>query len=622
MSDEQVDLQAATVPEKLREAFDDGTPLALIAADVDRVQNYVFESAKLAEMRGASLILDLLNVKDSDDKNIWGDVEINEKQVTGIPQVLKDEFPLARLVYASGGGAMIVSELAQAEEIKERIEKLYAETTLTGAITVVYEHVRLADLENKPASTDWIKTKMEKASGEALRLLKDNSHTADKESDRGRFSELYASLGYQLRRAKQSKLTAPIFEVSSFTERCGYCHFRPAREIAPEVDERPICQVCIRKRQDKRQDDGDRAAQSFYLGKFRDYLEIQAKGELLLPYSLKWAGAQSPPDLEAIAEAAGGRANNFVGVIYADGNDMGAQLERLKSAAGLGSFADEVRTAMEQAVFSGLGTLLNGPCDGEREYRGRDGQKRKRKIKHHPFEIITIGGDDVYLIVPADVALEMAQHICQEFGKNQNRNLTLAAGVLITDVTTPIYFSRQIVKGLLKNAKKLSKAEPGKTIPAVDFQVITTDTAITEDISGFRKKAYRTSREEKDADGLTTRPLTLDQLKALIEVVRDLKNSSFPKSQLYALREAVVSGPRLRATNFYYYQQARSGDQYERLHKFLDSGRAVGEWPSAPFWKAKNEWLDTPTVTPIVDILEIYDFVREKKSGEGQEEKA
>lgn len=619
MLNEQVD---GTALGRLRRIFADDTPLALIAADVDRVQSYVFESAKLAEMRGASLILDLLNVKDSDEEEVWGDLEIEKHPVKGVQQILDPQKTV--VIYASGGGAMIVSELAQAEEIKDRIEKLYAETTLTATITVVYEPVRLADLESKPAATDWLKAKMATARGEALRLLKDN-RPADPESERGRFSELYASLGYQLRRAKQSKLTAPIFEVSSFTERCGYCHFRPACKIAPEVDERPICQVCLRKRQDKRQDDGDRPAQSFYLNKFKKYLGGEAKGGSPLPYDQNWTNVESPPDLEAIAKAGDKRANNFVGIIYADGNDMGAQLECLKNANDLESFANQVRTAMEQAVFSGLGTLLDGPRNGEREYPRRDGQKRARAIKYHPFEIITIGGDDVYLIVPADVALEMGCHICRHFERNQDRNLTLAAGVLITDVNTPIYFSRQIVKGLLKNAKKLSKAEDGKPpISAVDFQVITTDTAITEDIAGFRKKAYRTSQDKKVADGLTTRPLTLDQLKELINLVRELKQNSFPKSQLYALREAVVRGPRMRATNFYRYQQARNDQlkkQYAPLHRFLDSRNSGTDEKTLPFWKADKDWLETNYITPIVDILEIYDFVR-KTSGTQKEEQA
>ncbi|MDQ3010367.1 MAG: hypothetical protein M3X11_06655, partial [Acidobacteriota bacterium] len=385
MLDVQVDIQVpTTVLEKLRAAFADDVQLALIAADVDRVQSYVFESAKLAEMRGASLILDLLNVKDSNHED-WGDVEIEGQAVTGIRQMLADEFSQAVVIYTSGGGAMIVSELDQAGKIKKRIEQLYVEMTLTATITVVYEPVRLADLEGRPASTAWINTKIETAYGEASRLLKDNSG----EPERGQFSELYALLGYRLRREKQKKLTAPIFEVSSFTERCGYCHFRPAFTIASEIDERPICQVCGRKRQDQGKD--DRFAQSFYINGFKKHIENRAENKNPVPYQRKWIGVQSPPDLEAIAEAADKRASNFVGIIYADGNDMGAQLERLKTADDLECFANEVRMAMEQAVFSGLGNLLDGPRKTERKYK----KGRKRTHTYHPFEIITIGGDDV-----------------------------------------------------------------------------------------------------------------------------------------------------------------------------------------------------------------------------------
>jgi CRISPR-associated protein Cmr2 len=621
--------QSANACDELRRVFNDQTPLALIVADVDRIQSYVFESAKLAEMRGASLILDLLNVKTSDAADEWGDLEIGGRQIMGICQVLSSEFGLQKscVIYAAGGATLFVAPLQQAEAIRQRLEKLFLETTLTATITVVWEPIHLCDLEaglNAPELADWFKTKARAATGEAWRLLKNNLVDVDDwkrhndpasltEADylsRKGFREVYATLQHKLQRAKQSRATVPIFEVCPFTERCSYCHFRPAYHLAPEINERPICQACFRKRQDH---DG-RAAHSFHLKKLWDYLQKQAAAGNVLPYReglrndtdiVNWTDVESPPDLEAIASAGSGQVSNFIGIIYADGNGMGNEIDRLTKLDDFKCFAEEVRTAIEEAVFSGLGALFARPRKSEVEYQDRKGNKRTRQIRHHPFEIISIGGDDVYLFVPADVALEMAYHLCDEFERRLgDRHLTLAAGVLIAHVTTPIYFSRQIVKGLLKNAKRRSKV-CARSVSAIDFQVITADTAISEDVHAFRKQAYR----NRFGEGLTTRPLTLKQLEEMIAVVRALKLAKFPKSQLYALREAVVIGPQPRSTNFYYYQQARSDEmkkRYAPLHEFLSSGSTD---QLLPFWKSGED--DPAQVSPIVDLLEIYDFIRE-----------
>ncbi|HEY8460204.1 MAG TPA: type III-B CRISPR-associated protein Cas10/Cmr2 [Blastocatellia bacterium] len=621
-----------------------------IAADVDRVQEYVFESAKLAEMRGASLILDLLNVKDSDDDK-WGDVTIEGRKVKGLPQIL-EELGLADdcLIFKGGGSALIKVAREKAEDVKRRIEELYVRTTLTATITVVSEPEVSFDPE-------WFSTKASQAKGEAWRLLKDNivdeerwnscSSYADlKQTDFDRaqtFGHKQSALGYALRRAKQRKSTAPIFEVSPFTERCAYCHLRPAITLAREIDERPICEVCRRKRQDR----GEHLAHSFYLKRFWEYIEKEAERDNWLPYLkglredkelAQWTDVESARDLEGIAKAARNKKDNFIGIIYADGNNMGDAIDRIEKEEDFGEFAKEVREIVEQAVFSGLGNLLDGHREGRREYLDSSRQKQERTYRYHPFEIISIGGDDVYLFVPADVALEMALRICSEFeescGKSQNRyvqGLTLAAGVLIAHVTTPVYFSRNIVKGLLKNAKRLSKMNK-PPISAIDFQVITADTAITEDVKAFREQAYRNRFRD---EGLTARPLRLEEVKRLIDIARELRKESFPKSQLHALRDAVVRGPQPRATNYYYYQRSRNSrmkEQYEPLHRFFMSEAKSDR--HLPFWTTDDNRYDTKLVTPragacaglsgryddnrydtklvtrLVDLIEIYDFVR------------
>jgi CRISPR-associated protein Cmr2 len=618
-----------------RNLFGGDIPLALLYSDVDGIQNYVFESAKLAEMRGASLVLDLLNVKSSDEEHLGG-IQIAGAPVRGIPQVLVEDFNLPHecVIYSAGGSALIIAPRDKADEIKERIQQLYVETTLMTTVTVVSQPVELRDLVHgiKSPVEEWFTASGAAATGEAWRLIKAGlvrQHDWTDHSDVSsldeaayyrskRFGQLYAALNYRLRRQKESKQTAPLFEVSPVTERCSYCHFRPAYTLAREIAERPICRAC----DTKRKVGSKGAAHSHYIDKFKSFLFGQNGPPESIPYlsgiKRDWDSIESPPDLEAVAAAGKKKAGNYVGIIYADGNDMGAAIEGLGTLSDFRQFAMMVRRAIETAVFSGLGHLLSGHHETEREHIDDRGGKHRRKHTYHPFEIVSIGGDDVYLFVPADIALELAVHICRkfeasidkDFERELNRKLTLSAGVLLAHVNTPVYFSRTVVKGLLSNAKRLSKSGE-KVVSTIDFQVITTDTAASEDIPNFRDRAYLHPRFD---ERLTTRPLTVDALAALIELTREMKTQSFPLSQLYLLRESVTMGPQPRATNFYYYQMSRSEEvkkKYGPLHHFLNSGH---DERTLPFWDLGGQ-----KTTPIADIAEIYNFVRgpeKEESGE------
>ena len=581
-----------------RERFGEPAPLALVAADADRVHGYVFESAKLPEMRGASLILDWLNAKDSDNNQVWGKIEFDDSpqaRLVGTPQMLDKVFglPYECLIYAVGGGLLLIAPREQAEKIAAEIERLYVETTLVATTTAVWLPAPLRDLAMgiEPLSADWFDTARAAARGEAARLLKDNAAHG---MDRGRFGHLQVELSYMLRRAKDFKPTAPLFEASPYSERCAYCHLRPSYDLSPG-DEDPICRACLRKRQDRNE-----RAQNFYLKRFKAYLEKTTDSVEEPPYLEAvniWDELEPPPDLEAIAEA--GSERKFIGVIYADGNDIGGALESLETIAAYKSFAREVRDALERAVFSGLGSLIKGSGEARRERERRDGRIETRTYAYHPFEIVSIGGDDVYLFVPADIALELALRICKSFEESFDRRLTLSAGVLIAQVNTPVYFTRSVVKGLLKSAKSLSKPQ-NPPVSAIDYQVITADTAIGEDIGEFRAQAYRNSFDE----GLTTRPMKLDDLERTLELARRMK--TFPKSQLYALREVLAQGPQPRATNFYFYQKTRKQEAYAPLHEFLAQGaderhlpfRRTGGGPGHPLWE-----------TAVIDLVEILDFV-------------
>ena len=99
---------------------------------------------------------------------------------------------------------------------------------------------------------------------------------------------------------------------------------------------------------------------------------------------------------------------------------MGGYIQKIRTAKEYQKFSQDVDNATKYAVFQALADNLH-----PRELQGitKDSKSRLENGDFiHPFEIITIGGDDVILIVPADKALEIAQAIGENFERKRNQN--------------------------------------------------------------------------------------------------------------------------------------------------------------------------------------------------------
>ena len=182
----------------------------LLAADADRVTEYVFETPGLPEMRGASALLKWLNLD-----GIQGLLE-----EAGVPAAFVDDTPRGCLVYAAGGGVLALVPQTKAEPLREAMERLYPGHT--GA-----------------ATTTCVKV------------------DADVSQVRDGFGELVKQAGQKLRTAKGQKTALPVFELLPFIRRCDACRKRPAVEFLPPYPGEPPearCRVCTAKRERGRED--------------------------------------------------------------------------------------------------------------------------------------------------------------------------------------------------------------------------------------------------------------------------------------------------------------------------------------------------------------------------------
>jgi CRISPR-associated protein Cmr2 len=377
---------------------------------------------------------------------------------------------------------------------------------------------------------------------------------------------------------------------------------RPAAHVVPPPNELYLCEACRRKRN-----------AGIWAKKGRS-VEARPDQDLswMLPWGewLEWQARVVVPatvdDLRELGEFARGAARGFVGLIYADGNNVGAHVAGLSSIAAYRRFAQQMLEANEHAVAQALRENLAARDDGA-----------------WPFEIITIGGDDVLLFVPADRAPAIAAAIAREFEKQMKRHeaaITLSAGVLLMADHTPVRFARDLVEALLKSAKQRSK--DGDRGPTIDFMALKAATMVSETIADYRRAAFqRVRRRERTGQAretrlqLTQRPYRLGDFEQLLKAGRELKRAQFPPSQLHQLAEIVGEGQQLRSSIDYHYfvgrgrqrSRERTDNPYATFEQAIDGLCESSD--SAPWRKTREEQHRLEFDTPLLDLVELLPFV-------------
>ncbi|RLC92546.1 MAG: hypothetical protein DRI79_00260 [Chloroflexi bacterium] len=563
--------------------------LALFSADVDKVKEYVFESTRLPEIRGASMILDKLNLGWPRSDYKQGD----SRQ----PKNVREVFLQARLptryhkqdknpdciVYVGGGSLLALVPIALAEILKKEIEALYARETCVATITCVWQPVAADDVQKC-------------------------------------LDDLMARQSLLLRRAKEEKDPLPFFEAIPPARRCQSCGIRPAAEPSetrPEL--RWLCRPCKKKvEQSKKHRGKNQWTQKFVSELLAGRLDCDPKAYLngYEPTAQTFDSVQSADNLEEIAQAS--QDNKTIGFIYADGNGIGCLVEGSKTIGDYRRKSCILHRAMRQAVFTALGRHLHIAHDILREATGKH-------VDIHPFEIITIGGDDALLIVPGDRALDIALTLGRTFEAELSqheeftgRRATLSVGLVIADRRNPVYFLRTLAEDLLKSAKKRDRelAEKGQspTEGTLDFLVLKSQTMLSRDLTDLRSHFPWTiisadPRREKAI--LTSRPFTWTEVKQLKRTAQAV-DRGLSRAQLQALRKALRQG-RLASTLFYLYQWARSDEWRKMLLRWLEEQWGIQASNTPPPWiklepKGKYEryatiWEDTYDVLDLVPRL-------------------
>lgn len=638
--------------------------IGLVLGGATKIKGYFLESAKLPEIRGASALLDRINLEDV--PALFGRKSHDKKRSERIRKEFSDQTGHVLnapecIIYAAGGSTLAFTPTSVVHQIADEIERIYTQETLVANSVAAGDTFDLLELQYGLNPTNfWIEDFHEACTDAKTKKLMASCYGSTKDDflKRKRFGELTTKLAQaQIHRREgnptsdrmtQRNLPTHV-EVGPHQQRCESCERRPIIINQPKQ----LCEACTRKyvvgRITKKEINIPKEQHGIdhYLGKlsgwepatrnkqgkwnlkdwgslFKDYLLATGKAEKYHPSDPKLESIDGPQDLEDIGNASA--SEGFIAFIYADGNNMGGYLEDIKTPAQYRQFSERVFIAMQKAAFDAL---------------AKHAKPTEKDIL--PFEIISIGGDDLILIVPGDKVLKIAHEIGVNFDKafmsrsvyrkaecpekaqryqsqrwksTANSKLpqfSMSLGFIIANEHTPIAFMEDLAGKLLKSAKsraKKLKTEVGYSGGTVDFISLKSLSMISSELGDFRKKFYKTNKKNV----LTMRPFTLHELDGFIKTVQAFKSGDFPRSQLYQLRQSLPQGKHTSTLEYLYFRSHRD-DKFSTLLQqeieqhwqgATDVVDGQGPWYAIHQEKENDE---KRYETLLLDIIETYDFI-------------
>jgi CRISPR-associated protein Cmr2 len=640
------------------------TKIGLVYGGATKIKGYVFEASKLPDIRGASALLDRINLidlpaffgKDKEDSRYYQQCEdariwLNKCSAKDTDNLkITDALIPELIIYSTGGNILAFCPAAYVDDLANVIERRYTEETLTANSCAVGDSFRLLEirfglLQNPIENTPWLDWYQKNHKNPLVKAYFKDQEVQDfrKEfENRKSFNELAGKLASQFncRRSgnnsvesyRPSRRYPPIFETHPYLQRDEGDRRSAILHVTELPGEPWFSEPLARKRlmgqiskEEKERQWYERTGLEWQPGRVESWVSkferfLLGKAELRRKYYAGLSGTKQAKSLTEIGNAS----NGFVGYIYADGNNMGGYIQKIKTPKKYQQFSKDISTATEESVYEALAQHLHPhKLEG---LTGTEHQNHNGSVVH-PFEILAIGGDDVMLIVPADKALDIAKTIGEEFEKRllkadkdsygtdkkynpklvhryqakeelkftEQCKLSMSTGVLITAVATPIYYAEELTNQLLKSAKKRAKdlKKDGYFGGTVDFMVMKSVTMISSNIGEFRREGLTKTGPKDQKLKLYAAPYTLHELDGLIKTVKALKKSEFPRSQLYQIRSLLEQGKNTAILNYRYFRVRLNGDEQQKLlkEKFEEAwcGAKTNKGNLAPWMSLKED---------------------------------
>lgn len=544
----------------------------LVVIETPKVNPYLFSSPWLNEMRGAGVILELLN----------------RREIKALPKEIRIK-AYERIFLGGGSGRFLFESNQDAERFKSAVMERYHAKTVNAPVAV-----QILARSTAQSFPEWV------SEGVNLARLDIAGHP--------------------------KSLSAPV---GRWARPCSSCGTELAGFVSVQHGDPRLCPVCAVKR-----DAAEKIYSTAKHGK-KGYRPSESAHNLARHHSNKFiltnlaqyseldgCSVYLPQSFEAIGEVS--RPSGLMGFIYANGNRMS---EFVKNLGSICRNDEEAKRAYR--AFSEITDKATREAAVEAVLEHVDIRTENDWDRFIPAEFITAGCDDLILVVPAHNALDVATHFMRTFQKktltlqqhymDKNdlqgffapKGMTASAGIVFSHVHYPVRDLVALAGDLLKRAKAKSAAlsqksardEPGgEEIGTLDFMVFShTGSEPLKEISG--KKYERSGTGDKPVV-LTERPYTCTEAESLLQTIRALKADGVTRSRLKPLHSAAFQEP-ARA-------QAEALTIKKRLKKsgILAEGSALDKLLAGLSRLPFRENVDGTWSTPLPEILEIYDFIQ------------
>lgn len=560
---------------------------SLVAFDTDHIKRYVFATDRLTEIRGASSLLDYLNRVE-------------------MPRLAQDCG--AQKVYAHGGSGLFLAPSENAERLCAEVQRAYTECTGGGAsITAV----------SWPAP-------------EHVSKIGDDD-----------LAETLALLQWRLQEEKlraPALLALPSHPFLRVCDACGTGYVdasQPDRYIprSPDEGKQQYCASCQQKR--FRSDRVQRALKAFVDGgdalKDDPLWSTVIAGLRKMGYDLS-SHPVRPQDFHVFSNFKG--AKDYFALIYADANNMGRALEDCHNLLARKALAEKIDRAISTAVCTAVARHLK--VDEHLKKRAQPASGRHEAV--FPFDILLMGGDDLCMVTPASVALDVALTLAETFRDETGRDgidqrRTLSVAVVLAPIAYPFGLLQEMAETALKFAKKAgaearSRARSsGQSIDdtRINFLIVTgSSSSKFQEI--YRAEYCKTDELARQEFHATLRPYTPDDLRFLLQVIRHTDSANLGRTKLHQVREsvlkmnlttsvsegmAVLRNWRARQRDHVVRQVYQFAGRYQMPRSNPDD--PVSGFPRVTFpWFADGEDARTHYAlyrTSLLDFTELYDFV-------------
>jgi hypothetical protein len=573
---------------------------SLVAFDTDHIKNYVFGTDKLKEIRGASSLLDRLNRTEMEKAAADLDISIN-------------------CIYANGGSGLFIVDKDNSREFERRVQQIYREQS-KGKASVT------CATQNLPKD-----------------VSEANIMTYDLKKD-------LDLLKYRLIENKNSPNSVLALPSHPFITYCSSCGVEYAEKGSLDPQEVGIfyCTSCVEK---QKEDNRIKNHISRIIRDIRLYRAMNVEKVLRLDlwdrilwfldrekYDLTRLGVDRPDDFNEFRQFA--EAKEYIGLIYADANNMGKIVDTLESPEKRRIFAFEVDKAIHQAMAIAIKQYL--PVTDIT----RDG----KTVPVFPFDILLLGGDDIVMVTDAAKAMDVALTIATKFREltdnEQIRKLTslklsLCVGVVLAPIKYPFGLLQDMAESALRFAKtsaandreKLKDQKKRETFDGtrINFQVVTGGSH--PNFNETYKKTYQKVETWQEFHA-SLRAYKPEDLELLLNAIREGHKLNLGRTKLHQLREAILeknlttSVQKGLATLRNWREKQRTyvvGQVYgfgqRRQMQRSDPHNPVSDFPRVTFpWFADGTHKGRDVYrTSLLDFIELYDFVTREGGSNGDE---